>query len=300
MTRQRQLHRFGLVCGVSLGLLCCAPAFGQQKERSGQSSDPNSQQAAGQSANQPEIPQSLDQLDLSSEQESQIKEALQQQNQKLNETWKQFHKQHAQVINLEAAWTSSVRDSLSEEDQRKFDQQRMQDRETARYSAEDASQQRGSAADRRRDARQRRRTDAAESAENRETDRRRQQRDERQQSRSDSQQAGDRSQQDRREQDEYSFVVITSFSPERFIQGTNQTSAQKQQCSEACRAYKEELRSAWQKLHQLHHELVQIEADRIQAVEQQLTEEQLTKLQEQRQKPQQEAASTPSTSQQNR
>lgn len=300
MTRQRIILSLKTTYCVCLGLLCASAALGQEGDRSRQQSGDAQQQQTDQTAGSIELPQFLKELDLDNDQKEQIKQALRQHNQKLQQTWKDFHKQHAKAVNLEAAWVAAVRDSLSEEDQRKFDQQRMQQREMTRHSQGDTSQQRGSAAQRRQDAREGRQQEARESAQDRQAERRqrRQERTERQQARPGSQEQSERSQ-SVGEPSEYSFVVITTFSPERFLQGTNQSSQQEQQCSEACREYKQALTSAWKDLHRLHYELVQIEADRIQAVEEQLTEDQLNKLRESRQKPQSETAAADSPSQRN-
>lgn len=282
----------------------------QQRQRTGQN-----RQETRQGNRQAEMPTFLQQLDLTSEQEQGIRQALQQHDQKLRQTWQQFHMKHARAIQLESAWAAAVRDTLSEDDQRKFDQQRMQQKEMSRYGQSDDARRNGAERDdanrfgqnreRNQDRNSDRNRDASQADQNRDDNQ------DREGNRADNPNRGDRagrqqeSQFDSRttrnegnqnaqdgRQTDAGFVVIAVQSPEHYAHGSKQNAQQKQQCAEACREYKQELSNIWQELHRLHAELVQIEVDRIQAIEEELTEEQLTQLKEHRQRPEAETAST--------
>lgn len=306
MIRHRCFHSLLMAGCACLGLICTSITFAQQNEAQAPRSDGEQQERATQRQGrqgqaqgrqrQAELPQFLQKLDLSSEQETQIKQALQQHNQKLRRTWRQFHTKHAQAIELEAAWAAAVRDSLSSEDQRKFDQQRMQDRETSNRSRRDATQRRGTAAGRQGEARNRPRRERdgsaeRESSERGDSDRREDQAAANQRRDRDEGRANDQAD-DAEGPEAVGLIVITTASPERFLEGTSQSSEQKQQCAKACREYNQKLTGVWSDLHRLHHDLVKIEADRIQAIEEQLTEDQLDQLKDDRQEPQDNQAST--------
>ena len=68
-------------------------------------------------------------------------------------------------------------------------------------------------------------------------------------------------------------------------QGTNQNADQKERCSETCRQYEHKLSQAWNNVTRLHGELVQIEADRMEAIEHELNPSQLEQLRKNRQQP---------------
>lgn len=139
-----------MTTGVLCGMLAASIAFAQETKQQDDLPQPREsrqnlqetqqRQRTGQTRQgnrQAEMPTFLQQLDLTSEQEQGIRQALQQHDQKLRQTWRQFNTTHARAIQLEAAWVAAVRDTLSEEDQRKFDQQRMQQTEMSRYGQSD-------------------------------------------------------------------------------------------------------------------------------------------------------------------
>lgn len=291
-----------LITTIPVCLLAASVSFAQQGERNRQRSGTNDPQG-DRSTQQVELPQFLDKLDLTSEQQQSIRQALRQNNRKLRETWREFDEKHARAIELEAAWAAAVRDTLSEQDQRKFDQQRMQDREMSRHSQDHATQRSDAASSQRDQTRQRRQSNPPPADNTRRQNRQQRQRDnaQRQQSQTDAESGADNpSQQHADAGDEYGFVVFTITSPEFYTQGTNQSDEQKQQCSEACRQYMQELTSVWHDVRRLHGELVQIEADRIQAIEKELTEDQLAELKDQRQAPPAETASHDSSTNRSR
>ncbi|MEZ6145391.1 MAG: hypothetical protein R3B91_08150 [Planctomycetaceae bacterium] len=255
MTRTTWTDKVNMAAIVLACLLTTSVAFAQQGDRE---TNRDNRQQGDQSQQQVELPQFLKELDLSNEQEQQIRQSLTQHNQKLQETWEQFHNQHARAIEMEAAWASAVRDTLSEDDQRRFDQQQMQDQEMNRNSPEQAAT---SGQARLRQQRERQKAESIEDREQQRSDRRQARAAQRQQN--ESQSNADSEDQNSNQSDDgnqqFGFVVITLASPERYTHGTRQSAEQKQQCSQACRQYKEELTNVWQKLHQLHGELVSID-----------------------------------------
>ncbi len=85
--------------------------------------------------------------------------------------------------------------------------------------------------------------------------------------------------------------VVTVTSPVVYLDGTQQSSTQKHQCSEACKEYSKEIRNTWKEVHKLHGELVQLEAQQYAAIEDILNEDQLEQLKSDRQQPERETAS---------
>ena len=294
--------------------LCCATVSGQQRDQDkdrAQRSENQSQRQESQQA-QAELPQSLQELDLTSSQKQSIKSTLQQHNEKLKKTWREFQEAHARSIELEASWLAAVRDTLSESDQQNFDRQR----QASRGSDSAASNKNGSSQGQRENRPRNQKGDAQ--SQDRSADSAAQQNEQErdnlsraEQTRSDDpQQLRNRdrqSPQSRRQAasnrksaengvsqsgdsegqsgDTEGLVIIAVTSPVAYTRGASQSTEQKQHCSEACRRYEQELAQVWQNVKQLHNELVQIEADRMSAVERELTEEQLQQLRERRQQP---------------
>lgn len=278
------MSRYGISHALA-SVICClmatSIAIAQQGDREQLGQRQSDQNQTQQQEGLPEIPQALQDLDLSSDQQQAIQQAMQQHNQKLKQVWKSFNQQHARAIELESAWLAAVRDTVPENEQRQFDQQRMQDQELNHNSSE-TPQDRARQKKNRRDAQQSERR-------SRPTNNRQDEQASNSQASEPTDGQGQSAQSG--EMKSPGFVVITIASPERYAQGTKQSDEQKQQCSQACGEYKQELKNVWKQLHQLHAELVHIEADRVQSIEQHLTEEQLTELRENREQPSQQTAS---------
>ena len=273
-------------------LLCLMVAATANAQQNPDKSDTKKSSAKDHTEKKAALPQYLKQLNLDKDQKQNIKQAIKAHDQELAQTWKKFHKQHARAIELEAVWLAAVRDSLSEEDRQKFDQQRSRDQHSAHESQADARENQKESA-KKRSAQNRQETDrqaSGESTQDAQTQRGK--------SRSDS----DDHAANRTDQDRYGIVLIRMVSPERYLRGVSQSSEQKQQCSEACRKYKQKLTSTWKGLHRTHAQLVQIEADRLEAIEGELTDKQLKMLKKHREAPSQQSsettASTPQDAQQ--
>lgn len=237
------------------------------------------------------LPKMLQELDLDSEQEQEIRQAIQQHNRKLQQTWRSFHKAHMQAVNLEAAWTAAVRDTLSESDKQKFDQKRQRHHQKMQRETEGQHENRQAGKDRGQQRTNRRGTDAQQVSSSRDADRQSnsEQSDRQQANRQrSSQQKSDQRHSDSGNQSEESegFYVVTITSPLIYTTGSRQSSQQKQQCSKACQKYTQQVRNSWQKATKLHNRLVQLEADKIEAIEEVLTNDQLASLKDQRREPQ--------------
>jgi hypothetical protein len=227
-----------------------------------------------------QLPQAIQDLDLTDQQQQQIRQAAREHNQQLRQKWQEFHAKHMQAVDLEAAWVAAVRDTLSEEDKQKFDQARMQDEEMRR--------QPGAAGRSDRQNQQANRGDQAERPENQEgrADRDNARQNQDVASAEERQNRGQAGQEQERATHGPDLVILSfTATPEKYLTGTKQSAEQQKECSEVCDKYKQKLTNLWTEMHQLHHELVKIEADRIQAIEKTLTEEQLTKLRGGRQEP---------------
>lgn len=226
------------------------------------------------------IPQMLQELDLESDQEQEIRQTIQKHNRKLQQTWQNFHRAHMKAVNLEAAWTAAVRDTLSDSDKQKFDQERKRHHQKMQRESEDQADNRQASGKQDQQRSDRRDSRAQQVSSSRERD----QQTERQQT----ERPQKKRQQANQEQAEetQAFYVVTITSPLIYTADSRQSSQQKQQCSEACQKYTQQVRNAWQKATKLHNQLVQIEADKIQAIEEILTEDQLTELRDQRQQAQ--------------
>ena len=281
-------------------------------QRSADQSQRQGEGSANQRGQNVQLPQSLKQLDLSQEQESEIKSTISEHNQKLMQTWEDFHRQHARAIELEAAWAVAVRDTLSPEDQSAFDRRRMEDRQNQAHRSDRQSDRSSQPQERRYDERQ--------SSENQQGQQGQQDRDQSARRRSDSdrsQNASDAQASNQRDsnqrdsnqrtatrsgqrqagqsgdsgQPSQGLLIITFTSPEPYIGDAQQSSEQKQKCEEACQKFRQELTSVWQELHDLHLQLVQIESEKMKAVEEALTDEQMAQLRESRSQPSSETAS---------
>lgn len=241
------------------------------------------------------IPRMLQNLDLESDQEQEIRQTIQQHNGKLQQTWRNFHRAHMKAVNLEAAWTAAVRDTLSDSDKQKFDQERRRHHQKMQRESEEQTDNRQASGNQDRQRTNQRESRAQQISSSRERDQQSdRQRSDRRQSdqqqadrRQSDQQRSDRGQSDRQQsKDSQGFYVVTITSPLIYTVDSRQSSQQKQQCSEACQKYTQQVRNAWQKATKLHNQLVQIEADKIQAIEEILTEDQLDELRDQRQQTQ--------------
>ena len=242
-----------------------------------------------------QLPKALRDLDLKDDQKQQLRQTMQQHNKKLQQTWQKFNQQHMEAVELEAAWAAAVRDTLNEEDQRKFDEKRDADQKENPSNAshrEQAATESSSAIDssksevEERDLRQARKSKQEQISKAR---RAQNSADERIVQTSGEKQA-DRHQNESNEHqnDEESVLIVTVLSPVRYIEHANQSAEQEHQCSEVCQKYSDQLTNVWKQVHELHAELVQIEADRIASMEKILTEEQLMQLKKNRTEPESE------------
>lgn len=245
--------------------------------------------ASEQQAHEFQLPDALAGLDLSDDQEETLKKKLKQHDQQMQATWNNFHRKHMRAVELEAAWAAAVRDTLSDDDQMKFDQKRKEHhmqkmkKKMKESKSEPTTAQSGDQKDQ---------TEQAESDEAQEKPNRRERRRDRQIQQASAEEPADKTA-DKSEADDterQQLFVITITSPVRYLAGMRQNEKQHMQCTKACRQYAKEIHAVWQEVDQLHDELVQIEASRMTAIEEVLTEEQLQQLQQDRSEPSRETA----------
>lgn len=287
------MRRFSWITTIvaALGMLASSASFAQNQANQDQTqgrdraANQNQDRDADQSG---QLPQALQKLDLTSEQKQKIRQTNQEISKKIQEAWREFHQAHMQAVSLEATWHAAVRDTLSEEDQKKFDEQRKQEQvRESRESRAQAGQRESNRAENRRNRRNREAQDSAQPGQ----DRRTADRDAEESRRRSGFRPGDQS------EDQEGLIVIMLTSPIAYTSGTQQTPEQKQKCSEACQEYAKELTTAWKKVHESHHELVKLEAQRLSEIESHLNEDQLQELKKSRESGSQQSPSSSSEEQ---
>ena len=97
MTRNHPVLRTAIACGVALCLSTTMAAAQEQTDYSAGAKDKaaSSKKSSKQAVKTPEA---LRQLDLKQQQKKSIKQAIRKHDRKLQQTWLQFHEQHARAI----------------------------------------------------------------------------------------------------------------------------------------------------------------------------------------------------------
>lgn len=274
---------------IFLALVCLAsPTIANSAEQE-TSTNQEKKSDSAQEAPDFQLPDALTSLDLSDEQEETLKKKLKQYDQQMQETWNKFHVKHMRAVQLEAAWAAAVRDTLSEEDQLKFDQKRKEHHmqmmkkmknKMGESKAEPTTAQSDNQKDQRPDE------------EAKERPNRRERRRDRQIQQTSAEEPAEKTEDQSQAEDAEpaQLFVITITSPLRYLVGMRQNEKQNMQCTKVCRQYAKEIHTLWQEVDQLHDKLVQIEANRITAIEEVLTAEQLQQLQQDRSEPSRETA----------
>lgn len=229
-----------------------------EKQQAGKKSQTTSQGAAQVKA---ELPPSIEKLDLQPKQEQQIRDIVSKFDSRFQQSWNRFHQLHMQAVQLEGAWTAALEGQMDEKQKQQFRQARRESNQQRKiqlgYRPGDAQS----------DKSQKEKSPA-------ETKKKQQQPDQPKQ-----QQAGS-------EQEPDAVIVgIVVASPEPDTTGSNLSQEQKQRCEKICAAYQQEIRSTWRQMRLQHMEMVNIEAEKLAAIEEVLTEEQLKQLKEQQQQP---------------
>ncbi len=278
MTRN-QTFGYPILCAI---LTCSIPLASAQQTGARQNNQQGDQNQNQQSDQQNAwIEQLSKTVELTSDQKSQIRSAVQEHDQKLTSTWGQFNQAHLQAISLEASLYAALQDNMNDQQKQQFQQARQQQENENRMamnrndsrpdqSRRDSENQRTETSDRdqQRDSRSGQQSGVADSG------------------RTGSQRSGTgnerTNQQDQDDMDqstdsgEYYVSTMIIVPAKQCYSGMDEEC--KKKCDENCSKYKSELTSAWRTIHQTHNELVKLEAEKIQAIEDVLKPEQLEKL----------------------
>jgi len=268
----------------------------------------------------PSIPESIEKLGLTSEQRSRIEEILQQTHDELRHAWENYHSAHMRALELEANWIAALRDNLNARERREFDDRRRDyafqlEDEVSRARPGDLEEDDPHRApapsedfliiakprietDRSEDQGQRSSDVAApgnnESAPAAPSDT--PESDDAGTGEQASQSAGnetsqlesDQSQQPQAEETpEYVVFGITVLSPEHSVDQEPMSRSQQFRHSRVSREYRRAMRTTWVDLHRAHHQMVEIEAKKLAAIENVLTGDQLEQFQWDREQPSQ-------------
>jgi len=264
----------------------------------------------------PSIPESIENLGLTSEQRSRIEEILQQSHDQLRQAWESYHAAHMRALELEANWIASLRDNLNQNERREFDERRREfayqlDDEVSRARpgeleeddphrvpapAEDLYIIVKPAAEDERSSDQGDRTseNSESSSESAAAGDKESAPDapsdipagEAGTSESSQQSADDLSAQSQADETpEYVVFGISVLSPEHSIDHEPMSRSQQSRCSRVCRQYRKAMRTTWLDLHRAHQQMIEIEAKKLAAIEDVLNDEQLDQLQREREQP---------------
>jgi hypothetical protein len=211
------------------------------------------------------LPKAIEKLDLEQQQKQQIKQVLENNREELQQAWTQFHRKHMQAVALEAALVASLEGQLT-------DTQREQFRE-GRAEASRRSQHHSQS----NDARTNRRDE--QSNQNRNASGAQQQQSQQQ---SDPSQRGRQSEQaSRASQDNANALFIAVIRPVHAgLDQAQLSESQKSECQTCTSKYSGKLQQIWSDIHELHTEMVRIEADKMTQIAQVLNKDQLQQLQE--------------------
>lgn len=205
-----------------------------------------------------ELSQEWANLNLTSEQQTQIRDIVKQHNEKLMSTWKEFNQVHGEAIQLEATMYAALEDQMNSSQKQKFREHR--------HSKHQKDKSARSSADANRSGTSNKTTaqSASYDSSNKKT------------------QTSD-SEKDADQETAEVFVATMVIMPvEDAVRRSGLDNDQMNKCSATCRKFHNRLSQAWTKIHKLHNELVRIEADKLDALQDVLTEEQIEKLKEQR------------------
>ncbi len=263
---------FAVLFGLSATSAQQPSATGQRQQTDRQAGQANAQQA--------QIPKMLKSLDLSDEQEQQIKQICARFDNELSQAADKFDKLHKQAVMLEAAWASALESQMDDTQKQKFRQEREKaKREGTRsevyYRGEPSeSQQPGQ----QRPQPERQGQPAQPERQN-------------QQAQPESQRPGQAARpaqqgtqptaQTPTGQASGRLLIITITSPRQYYTSAGLSEEQQRKCDKLCEAFHQEIGATWKQLHSLHQQMVKTEMEKMSAIEKVLTKEQLEQLKKQ-------------------
>lgn len=213
-------------------------------------------------------------VQLTSEQTEKIREKLNKDEAKITETWQKFTEANAKAIALEATMYAAIEDGMTDQQKQQFRESR-DSQAKADKGSEKLNQQ-----------------TSADSAKNKsqkddnekQSDSDKISKDKSGKGESDDKLSGDGDNKSGSSDPAYVYVTETIIVPvQRLVSDVNMDDAQRKKCSQACRQFHTKLHKAWNDVSRYHAELVQLEADKMRAVESVLNEGQLQKLKGSRQ-----------------
>lgn len=267
--------KFKMMTAVACGLVLAmgSTAYAQQESR------PNEQD--NQQTMQNRWVEQLSQtVNLSDEQMQEIRQTVQQHNQKIRSAYQQFGQAHLKAVGLEAQLYSAIEDNMDPRQQSQFRQNQerggnsnaMNDRSASADDAMSDEEKKTRETQYRDDRPADDRDEASESSGNEQAERTQRDRDGGDESRTPVNGNAD---------DDTAEVYVTTMilvPAKHAYTSSGLDEEQKGQCEMACQKFKTKLTQAWSEVQQHHQKLVKMEAAKIQAVEEVLTEEQLQTL----------------------
>lgn len=256
----------------------------QQQPGTAQRERANQQQEQA-TAQQAELPEMLRSLDLNDQQNQKIKQIVAQHDQKLSEISKQFDKQHKKAVTLEAVWATALESQMDETQKQKFRQSREKARQEGTRSEVFYRGQPAEQPDTQRQGEQPQGTRPGQQQQNQQQPNQQQQQ-QKQQVQQESPRPGQSAQQSQQgtqptahtAQQGERVVIIAITSPRQYYTAAGLSDDQQRKCDKMCEAFHQEIGSVWRELRNLHMEMVNIESEKISAIQEVLTEEQLQQL----------------------
>lgn len=219
-------------------------------------------------------------VNLSDEQKSEIRQTVQQHNQKIRSAYQQFGQAHLKAIGLEAQLYSAIEDNMDPRQQSQFRQNQerggnsnaMNDRSANADDTMSAEEKRTRETQYRDDRPAEDRDEASESSSNEQAEWTQSDRGRGDESRTP---ANGNTDDDTAEMYVTTMILVPA---KHAYTSTGLDEEQRGQCEMACQKFKTKLTQAWSEVQQHHQKLVKLEAAKIQAVEDVLDEEQLQTL----------------------
>ena len=241
------------------------------------------------------IDQLSSKLDLTSDQQDKIREQLNANSQKVASTWDKFVEANAKAIALEATMYAAIEDGMSDQQKQKFRENRKNKQQAQKSQHEQNSSQ---------TAKQKKNGQSGNSAASSDDQQDSASNDPSSKGKSESsgqnatankhadKQAGKQADkqagkhaEEQADQDDSAYFYVTEMiivPAQQLASDVQMDEQQRQQCDQACRQFHTKLHQAYSDIQRYHDQLVQLEAEKMLAVEKVLTEDQLQKLKNER------------------
>ncbi len=252
-------------------------------------------------ATQQWIDQLSTKVELTSDQQDKIRQQLKATDQKVSSTWKKFAEANANLIAIEATMYAAIEDGMDEQQKQQFRERRKDMQSSSKQGQNKQSkdkpdrQQAGTT-----DATATLQADSQKNTDNQKTDashpsgkqKANASRDASNVASNDAsnkvkgkkpaQQAASRGQTNQSDPAYFYVTEMIIVPAQKLASDVQMNDQQRQQCDQACQQFHNKLRQAYREVQRYHDELVQLEAEKLRAVESVLNEAQLKKLKEDR------------------